>query len=60
MIMFYYFLKLPIPEMADITFCRSLGILMDALMTSLQEILSSAMSNRLHLLLILKQDYRNI
>ena len=28
-----------VDEMADITFCRSLGILMDALMTSLQEIL---------------------
>ena len=28
-----------VDEMADITFCRSLGILMDALMASLQEIL---------------------
>lgn len=28
-----------IKEMADITFCRSLSILMDALMASLQEIL---------------------
>ena len=28
-----------VDEMPDITFCRSLGILMDALMASLQEIL---------------------
>ena len=28
-----------VDEMADITFCRLLGILMDALMASLQEIL---------------------
>ena len=28
-----------VDEMADITFCKSLGILMDALMASLQEIL---------------------
>ena len=28
-----------VDEMVDITFCRSLGILMDALMASLQEIL---------------------
>ena len=32
--LFFFF----VDEMADITFCRSLGILMDALMASLQEI----------------------
>jgi len=44
-----------VDEMADITFNRSLGILMAALMASLQEILKLSDEQ-----LTLKQDYQNI
>ena len=37
-----------VDEMADITFHRSLGILMDALMASLQEILNANFAKKLH------------
>ena len=49
-----------VDEMADITFNRSLSILMDALMASLQEILRLSDAQLAILLLILRQDYRNI
>ena len=49
-----------VDEMADITFRRSLGILMDALMVSLQEILKLSDAQLTALLPILKQDCGNI
>ena len=49
-----------VDEMADITFSRSLGILMATLIASLQEILKLSIEQLAAFLLFLMQDHQNI